>query len=61
MHNERSGSQWMVMEASVKALLLCLWSACAAQEKILFSVFEGGASVFFSYIYLLEIEMGLPT
>lgn len=53
----------MVMEASVKALvlLLCLWSACAAQENILFSAFKGGASVFCSYTYLLEMEMGLPT
>lgn len=51
------------MGVAVKALvsLLCLRSACAAQEKILFSAFEGGASVLCSYIYLAETEKNLPT
>lgn len=39
--------------------LFCLWCVCAAQEKIFFSAFEGGASILCFYIYL-EIENNLP-
>jgi len=53
----------MVMGVAVKELasLLCLQCACAAQERILFSAFEGGASVLCSYTYLVEMEKNLPT
>lgn len=53
----------MEMGVAVEVLisLLGVWSACAAQEKSLFSAFVGGASVLWSYIYLLETEKNLPT